>query len=620
MPDRTEAYAVAGLLFLYLLVSGSHDLSFYDSAELALVAVQGGVGHPIGQPLHTLLGHLLSVALPNGVKLQAVILLSSLPAALCAIPVLSLSRRSTPGTGRSWLRALAVWVGLMHVVFWETATRVEVYTLAAFPALWAVAAWSELADAATQVRTRDYLAPGIALGLSACANPYMAVIAALAGGPFLLRPLLRRGEFGRALTATVVGGLLGLLPYLYVPLADLRSGLFTWGSDDLWRYFRGADYAHNRHPGAEGLDVKFARLADWSLRRGVPFLWLGGLWGGGRRLALMGAIAWVVTLALQMSNSVYLPEITDYFGYLTVPVALSVAGIAALASQPSPRLAGAAVLTAFLATAVALPAPWTRTRSEDHAARDLATAVLNAAPEHAVILAGADHFVFPLHYLQTVEHLRPDVLVLADGLADSSWYWTWIFDTHPDLVRTELSGSHSDRLRRFLAAQGDRPVLVETGPQSAVLGGPVCADAYFARLGQCPDNVDLDAAAQLLERLSAQMGDGSPTTEGVLAQVAFDRGELLWTLGHGRAALRAYLSAVPADVRPPVPDALGAQLEGAPPLRTPPLVWKQAEPLGRAERNLYRAAQLLYAAGLEGAATSALQAAADLGLPEATAP
>jgi hypothetical protein len=52
-----ETAAACAALGLYYALSMSRDMGFYDSPELALVAVQGGVGHPIGQPLHTLLGH-----------------------------------------------------------------------------------------------------------------------------------------------------------------------------------------------------------------------------------------------------------------------------------------------------------------------------------------------------------------------------------------------------------------------------------------------------------------------------------------------------------------------------------------------------------------------------------
>jgi hypothetical protein len=113
-----------------------------------------------------------------------------------------------------------------------------------------------------------------------------------------------------------------------------------------------------------------------------------------------------------------------------------------------------------------------------------------------------------------------------------------------------------------------------------------------------------------------RVGAGSPTTDEALAQVAFDRGELLWTLGHPREALDAYLAGVSADDRRRVELPAGAPFV-VPPLRRPPPEWRQVRPLGRPERNLFRAAELLHAAGDDPAAATLLARAAELGLSEA---
>ena len=60
---RTTALA-AGALFAFYVFTMCRSVSMYDSPELALVAEQLGLGHPFGQPLHTLLGW-LSTRLPG---------------------------------------------------------------------------------------------------------------------------------------------------------------------------------------------------------------------------------------------------------------------------------------------------------------------------------------------------------------------------------------------------------------------------------------------------------------------------------------------------------------------------------------------------------------------------
>jgi hypothetical protein len=615
------AWGVTAALMVLFVATGSRDLSFYDSAELSLVAAQGGLGHPIGQPLHTALGYALALL---GGGAWAFNLLSAVPAAMCAVPTLSLAAHwAGPGAPGRRTRAVLVTVGLSHVVFWEPATRVEVYALATLPALWALARWAALdATPETSGRRALFLA-GLALGLSASANPYVAVAAAVAGAPPLFVAARRMGALGRALIWTTVGGLVGLLPYTYVFWAAERTGVFVWGGDDLWRYFRGVDYARNRQALAESLGVKWGRFVEWSLAVHLWLPWLLGAVGAVRRAPrTTGLTLWAFTTLVLLSNSQYLPEIPDYFGYLMGPLALSVAGAAAWITTRTLVVTRAA-LAALLVAAVLLapPGPLARTRGADRVARELATQVLETAPPDAIVLVASDHFVFPMHYLQSVEGLRPDVVVLAWGLSSSSWYWRHLHERHPGLVRIDLPGAPEVRLRRFLAAQGDRPVLVESGELVGAAQVRVCAGPILLQTAPCP--ADEAAAARAVTTWVDSIGDGSPATEGVLAHVAFERGEALWTLGRPALALRAYLAGVPAPLRG-LPPETEARLEGdslaVPPLRHPPPAWRRPYPLGRPEWNLFRAAELLHRAGDEGGAAHLLARAAALGLAEAEAP
>lgn len=612
------AWGLAAVLLGIFVVTGSRDLSFYDSAELSLVAAQGGLGHPVGQPLHTALG--FAVALVGG-GAWAFNLLSALPAALCAVPAVALADHWAGfGAPGAWLRTLLVGLGLLHVVFWEPATRVEVYALATLPALWALARWASLDTHPGPLPASALIAAGLALGLSASANPYVAVCAAVTGAPALFLAARRTRSFLRALALTTLGGVLGLAPYAYVFWAAKRTGVFVWGGDDLSRYFRGVDFTRNRFAVAEPFDVKWGRLVSWSLGMHLWLPWLFGALGALRRAPrVTGLTAWAFMTLLLLSNTQYLPEIPDYFGYLMLPLALSVAGASAWVTTRTlalGRVALAGVLT--LSTALAAPGPLHRTRAHDTVARALATRVLETAPPDAVVLVASDHFVFPLHYLQSVEGVRPDVVVLAWGLSSSSWYWRHLYERHPALTPIELPGSPEERLRRFLAAQGDRPVVVESGELVGAARVRVCAGPLLLQTAPCP--VDEAAANAFLAEWVDAIADGSPATEGVLAHVAFERGDALWTLGRPALALRAYLAGVPAALRS-LPESLGARIDApafdAPPLRHVPPVWARPYPLGRPEWNLFRAAELLHRAGEADGARLLLSRAADLGLAEA---
>ncbi len=161
----------------------------YDSPELALVAEQLGLGHPFGQPLHTLLGA-LAVRLPGLDPLIALNGLSALAGALTVIPATSLAEtlvRPDPRCPPGDLRFISPAVALagVHTALWEPSTRIEVYSLAVFFVLWAAARCSNALLDQDQ-RSRLYFSVGLAFGLAASANVVCAFGGAIAITPRLL--------------------------------------------------------------------------------------------------------------------------------------------------------------------------------------------------------------------------------------------------------------------------------------------------------------------------------------------------------------------------------------------------------------------------------------------------
>lgn len=620
---RLGAWAATAAVLLYYGATMSRDLAFYDSAELAMVAAQGGLGHPVGQPLHTLLGWLAAGALPT---LWALNLLSAVPTALMVVPLTSLAERLAPEAPR-WIAPAVLGASLVHPVFWENGSRVEVYALAGFLALWAVARMADALD-----RGRGWFLAGVGLGLSAAANPYTAVIAALAAGPALLVALVKRRIGLRGVVGALVGGPVGLLPYVYVPLVAGRDQVFVWGQPidgpALRFYFSGADFGHNRQITA-GMVLDHAvewlgYAADVGL---LPLLVLGG--GAcvllGRDLQVgraYGLLAAGLTVLLLASNTIFHPAIPDYAGYLAPPFGVLAAGVAGLVARLAtgaerlPLLGAAMGAAVVLAGWLAPPALWARTRHLDMLARDIAEGVLRTAPADAIVVVESDHWVWPLLYLQAVEGQRPDVTVFAFGLADSSWYWAWTYRNHPKLEPFPLRGpgGRLGRGRRFLAANLHRPPLYENFGLAVVLGRPGCVGPWLLTDARaCGDLAQPDAADAVLAHHVETLGEGSPGSEAVAARVAFDRADALWRLSQPERALAALRAGVPDALEPAAPEAVAS----AGRLDAPPLAFGGGPPIGAAGQNLFLGSQLLWRAGHADAARAWLAAAAEAGVREA---
>jgi len=212
--SRRNTAAAATALFVFYVLTMCRSLSMYDSPELALVAEQLGLGHPFGQPLHTIVGGLLA-KLPGVDPLVALNGLSALAGALTVIPATSFAEtlvRPGPDCPAGDVRFIAPTVALigMHPALWEPSTRIEVYPLAVFLALWAAARFAT-AVLDCDRRSMPYLTTGLGLGLAASANPVCAFGVALAMTPRLLMGIARREIPRRALGLVISGGVLGLM-------------------------------------------------------------------------------------------------------------------------------------------------------------------------------------------------------------------------------------------------------------------------------------------------------------------------------------------------------------------------------------------------------------------------
>lgn len=641
-------WLATALLGVVYLATMSRDLSLYDSAELALAAVQGGLSHPPGHPLYMMLGWLCA-HVPGIPPLLGLNALSAIPAALALVPVASLAESMAGPDGRRGraeryaLPAVLAMLAL-HATLWEVASRIEVYALAALFALWAVARIAAMLAGATAASARSaarWLAPGLALGLSASVNPVIAAVAGVSLAPAMIIALVRGQARWTHCLALVAGGLAGCLPYLYVPLVAGRRDVFVWGmptgGEALRRFVTFADFSSKQTSSPLIIGQHALAWVQWAAGHGVlPLLALGLVahhrWG---RQAGMGRALMPVSLGLTLlfiwRNGVYHPDIPDYLGYLMVPLSLLGAGVAALLVQLSrirDRGARPLALCGLLATALLLgvaltpPPLHARARHRDDVARVLAEGMLERAPRDAVLIVSGDHWVFPMMYLQEVEGMRPDVIVLLRGLSGSSWFWVHLFDLHAELRPFELRGPGGQpaRIDRFLTENPGRPVLYEDWEHARSLGhSPACMGPWLlgderACAGSEPAGDELSPA---LERALDRLGDGTPMTRDLIARVALVRGEALWRLGRADEALRALRAGVPPGQRPPMTDG---QLSGVPPLQGFLPAWREPVALGDPARNLYVAAVLLAQAGRQQDAASHLAAAAEAGLAEALSP
>ncbi|MGD9099411.1 MAG: DUF2723 domain-containing protein, partial [Anaerolineae bacterium] len=237
------------------------------------------------------------------------------------------------------------------------------------------------------------------------------------------------------------GILIGLLIWLYLPL---RDGL-GWGQPATWQGFwwlvSGALY--RGYVFALPLSALGGRLMAWAQT------WLGGLGWTGVGLAVWGAMGlagrWrggLVALALCfVAWNLYALgyNTTDSVVYLVPAFVIGSVwlgvGLADLLGRVW-DLGGRRLRPLLLALALLTPA-WTLARngaaldlSADHEAEDFCQAVMNEAPPGAILLTRTDRQTFALWYCQKVRGLRPDVVVMDEGLRGFDWYQAQLQRAH----------------------------------------------------------------------------------------------------------------------------------------------------------------------------------------------
>ncbi len=412
--EGLRATAVGVVVFAVYALGACPTIFVGDSGELVAAVHVLGIPHPTGYPLYVLAGKLWTLLLPVG----SVAYRMSLFSAACGAAACALLYRAGRALGLGVVAALTAALLLAFAPsLWGEANVQRVYALnALFVALATAAAvaWHARPEA------RRLALVFLVCGLGATNHTFMAIYAAafaacaVAAAPArVLRP--------RALALAGAAFALGLLPYLYLPLRARMHPPLEWGRpEDLPGFLNVVlrrDFWERRWIEGPADLVPIARDYFWSL--GVELGWVGaalaavGAVAGRRRwavgLALLVMLGNVAALALHGSRS----DIFIWHRYY-VPSYAMTALLAGLGADGLPRRLRWAPLAV---PALMLVTGWSAfDRSRFRIAEDFADAVLESLPPGAHLIASDDNVLFALIYLQMVEHRRPDVDLVLQGV------------------------------------------------------------------------------------------------------------------------------------------------------------------------------------------------------------
>jgi len=454
---------VFGITALLYVVTMNRTIGFIDRGELAAVATTLGIAHPTGYPTLTLLGFLFTRLVPIRPVLALDLLAALLVAGGAAILTLlfdqtlsrlterSLGRGRAPiparepiplvqplrPTPRAVIAAIGALFTALTATWWQQANGFEAYALHAL--LIPLVAWLFLKFVEGQSSGRLF---AFFLGLSFTNHGTTVLL----GPAFLVYYFwvsgFRRATFSRALRV-IPYLMLGLIPWLWLPIRAASGPRFNWGDPDNLRRF--LEHVSGRQYQAwmfsdlgtlwRQTSYFLSLIPSQFAYLGLVVLGLGVLRVVQRDRRLAALVGLLVAAPIVYAGSYQIRDIDPY--YLTAIMAFGMCFVAGLSTLQQ-RLGTKVAVTLGAALVVANGVLHYRfcDESGNTMAEDLTHDMLGPLPERAVLVTSQwDYGLSASFYFQEVERVRPDVLVINPEMMRRTWYLDELERRDPRLIR-----------------------------------------------------------------------------------------------------------------------------------------------------------------------------------------
>ncbi len=410
---------LAALVFIAYLTALCPTIHPRDNPDLLTAAITLGIPHSPGYPLFTVLGHLFS-KIPFGTLPWRVNLMSALFSALSILVlyflILKLTKKIWPALLGASILAFSYYYFLQSLY----ADVLSLNNLLVALELLVIFSWRE-------TRKPKYLYLFAFLFGLAFSNHQLSFIL-LPAFIYLFWVTDKKLFLNWQLILKLFGlFLLGLIPYIYLPIRAAQNPAYVWGEPNT---FLGFLYMITRkeYTGDNFQNISFFawRIWDWlKLISWKEFLFVGltlgvlgivSSWKKDKKLAIF------ILLLILLSGPVFAffsdtpsewveaigMERFFIFSYFLFALAIGL-GLNRI-FEKTPKLG-------FILIILPIGIFCLNFRQVNlrhyYYAYDLGQNILKSLPQNTVLFAGSDVPLFELWYLQKVENLRPDVKVLA---------------------------------------------------------------------------------------------------------------------------------------------------------------------------------------------------------------
>jgi hypothetical protein len=460
-----------------------------DSGELTASAYTLGVAHPPGYPTYLLLAKVFSLVIPWGDVAHRINVLSAVSGAgavvmvyyICHLLIGRISRAAEAIGGVSASAAASVAAASLAFssLLWSQSVIAEVYSLNAIftgGIVLLVLRWSNDPGAGF----RPLAAAGFLMGLG-LGNHLTLVFLAL---PVTYVMVLHRRKLTPVLIAKLLGALIiGLSVYIYLPIRASATPPINWGNAANLEGFLWTVSAVPYRGLLFGLPLAElpGRLIEWAYVLVRQFNAIGLLLGilGVWRLRVSKLPMLVFTALLFLPYFAY--SITYHssdaqvyliptFMVFAIWIGVGLHWLVKLVAETlTPRLREIVVLPAalFLVAFLAVPGLHLLMNYGDINLRDdtesltYAQGIFQVVESDALILADAEHELFPLWYYGFVMEGGRGPTVISTRLTQFDWYLRGQNKSYPDVVPAHVVGAYTNRLIQIVEFNLEvRPVYI----------------------------------------------------------------------------------------------------------------------------------------------------------------
>jgi len=400
-----------------------------DGGDLITAVVTRGNPHPSGYPLYLLLGYLVErlPLTPIAFRFNLFSALSmALGAGFVTATALSLTQtQENRDKPRHYLIAITTGLTLaFSALIWGQAIITEVYGL--FLLLSAAYLWSLLTNKPAWIT-------GFICGLAITAH----------STGWLLLPLAIILTPRKKLILLAIGLLIGLLPFVLLPLLGSPASPVIWGNLDTiqgwWWLVSGQIYRGYVFSLPQNLWL--TRLSDWGIALFTQFTWAG--------IPLIIVAFFVADPKLRrlywlLLGTAILYFIIAFFYHTDDAIVFTLPAWVLLSLLFVPVFQRLGWIALALPLALILLNFQSNNLKDDHLVRHNVESLLLEVPENTILETPGDPTIFALWYIIFAEEQRSDIIPVDSDLFAFDWYRNRLQLLYPD-----LTGLEHDNLTEF---------------------------------------------------------------------------------------------------------------------------------------------------------------------------